>query len=611
MTPEEQFQANLNLIKTKNPDLADNLNNMPITGLRLLPSPQAAGKIVGQIWDLANNQWLPLCDPNDPEGEALKDVEGRTPGTGLYLPDKKCFVLLGMGNGYFAVELAKKLKPWQKLAIFDTNPNCYKATMYCVDMEPLLGNARVDTFIGDNLSQALQHWWLSFNSHEKFHIAPPMRAGYTNQVDAIAYESMLGQCLDMMRYHAVGLATWRQFGGAIGTNDFGNLPEFLINPGLESLQSRWQGKPAICLAAGPSLRKNLRKLIDANIRDRVAILSVGTIYALLRSMNFEPDLVTTIDFQRLNYTDQFWNVPLNNQTPLLYLHSTYPETPRRWPGPRFVAMNSSDTVEWMRRFTEEKMSAAQVQTVAHLNLVAAIVMGASPIILMGQDLSMPFNEHHAPGARAQDTSPTDNEGAHVPAEDIYGNPCWSRHSFLSMRTVFSQIAEQNIGPEYINCSEGGIHITGFEDKPLQEMIDRIKTTIPVEISLAKDLKQVFQDYKPSPKWEVIEGEFKSLLKDVFFLAEVAKSIHALARNRRKEQKRGNIKEVKSLAKRIVSKSKLRFPCLLLDGLTLWNYSLGFHLLTVLRKRNWMLSMQTRLLRLRSTSRMSQSIFSGT
>lgn len=553
-TSEERYQANLELIGKKNPELAKNISQMPITGIRLVPSPSDNEKIIGQIWDMENKVWLPLCDPNDPVGEAIKDVEGRENGQGLYLPDKKCFILLGMGNGYFAVEMAKRLKPWQKLAIFDTNPNCYKAAMYCIDMTPLLGNARVDTFIGDNLGPSLQNWWLSFSSHEKFHIAPPMRAGYTNQVDKEAYDSMLSQCLDMMRYHAVGLATWKQFGKEIGRNDFGNMPEFLANPGLERLKGLWHGKPAICLAAGPSLRKNLKTLMEAGVRDKVAILSVGTIYALLRALRFEPDLVTTIDFQRLNYTDQFQYIPLNPDTPLLYLHSTHPETPRRWPGPRFVALNSSDTVEWMRQFSEPKMPAAQVQTVAHLNLVAAIVMQASPIILMGQDLAMPRNEHHAPGARAQDTSPEDNMDAHVNAEDIYGNPCWTRHSFLSMRTVFTQLVQQNQGPEYLNCTEGGIHIDGFTDAPLQEVLNSIKEKIPSSpVRLSSVLKKTFDSYTPVANWEVLDKSFTSLLSDVRHLTEISESILNLARNRRQALKRGDEKEAHAFAKRILGK----------------------------------------------------------
>jgi len=559
MTPEEQYQKNLQLIDKKNPDLAKNLDQLPITGIRLVPGPN--GQIIGQIWDINNRQWLPLCDPNDPVGESLKDIEGSRSedAVALYSPDHKIYSLLGMGNGYFAVEFARKLRPYQRMAIFDVDPNCYKASMYCVDMEPMLSNQRVDTFIGDNLKPALQNWWLSLNSHEKFHIAAPMRAGYTQANFSNVYDDLMHLSMDMMRYHAVGLATWRQFGKHIGDNDFGNMPDFLMNPGMNELKDKWKDKPAFCLAAGPSLRKNLYKLMSAGIRDRVAIITVGTVYALLQGLQFEPDLITTIDFQRLNYTDQFQNIPLGNTTPLLYLHSTHPETVRRWPGPKFVALNSSDTTEWMRPFTEPKMPAAQVQTVAHLSFLAAIVMGANPIIMLGQDLAMPLDEHHAIGARAQDTAPEDNMEAHVNADDIYGNPCWTRHSFLSMRTVFQQIMENNQGPQYINCTEGGIHIEGAEDSKIDDVIDTIKAMEWDESTepLRPKLRKIYKGYTPGVKWHLMTTTFNKLRADIAKIVEQAKGVKSLARNRRKELKRGEEGEAKAkvLLERIKKKEQ--------------------------------------------------------
>jgi hypothetical protein len=562
MTPEEQYKKNLALIDRKNPELAKNLDALPITGIRLVPGP--SGHVIGQVWDMNNRQWLPLCDPNDPVGESVKDIEGSRSEeqVALYSPDNKIYSLLGMGNGYFAVEFAKRLRPYQRFAIFDVDPNCYKASMYCVDMEPLLGNARVDTFIGDSLAGALQNWWLSLNSHEKFHIAPPMRAGYTQAIFNDVYDSLMHLSMDMMRYHAVGLATWRQFGRHIGDNDFGNMPDFLMNPGMNELKDKWKGKPAFCLAAGPSLRKNLYKLINSGIRDKVAIITVGTVYALLQGLQFEPDLITTIDFQRLNFTDQFQNIPLGNTTPLLYLHSTHPETVRRWPGPRYVALNSSDSTEWMRQFTEPKMPASQVQTVAHLSFLAAIVAGASPIIMMGQDLAMPFNEHHAPGARAQDTAPEDNEDAHVRAKDIYDNDCWTRHSFLSMRTVFQQIMANNPGPQYLNCTEGGIHIEGAEDVPIDMVIETIRDgceSVEPDKTLRNQLRQRYKTYVPGVKWDLLNTQYNKLRADVSKILESANGVKSLARNRRKELKRGEEGKAKAatLLERI-KKKEARF-----------------------------------------------------
>ena len=190
------------------------------------------------------------------------------------------------------------------------------------------------------------------------------------------------------------------------------------------------------------------------------------------SLGIKPDFVTTIDFQRLNYTDQFSDYQLPTDVPLIYLHSTYPETVKRWPGPKFVATNDSEIVQWVRNiYKQEKGSASMSQTVAHLNVFLALTLGANPIILIGQDLSMPIDEHHAVGAMAQDTAPKDAPESYYDAPDIYGNTVHVRHSFASMAVVFERIFSLNQQAKFINCTEGGVSLKGAENKALSEMLE--------------------------------------------------------------------------------------------------------------------------------------------
>ena len=424
----------------------------------------AAGRLVGQTWDVTHQQWVALCDPNDPEGEAERDAAA------LWTRDAKIFCCFGLGLGYFPAALARRLEPHQRLAIFDPNPMHYVAAMHAIDMTPLHSDRPVNIFVGDALMPAMEQWWLGLQAHEKFFIAMPMRSGFTQHCDAAVYEALLNKTGEMLRYHAVGLATWKQFGPCIGDSDLGNLPEYLLTPGLEHLHGLWAGKPAVCLAAGPSLQRNVALLADPAVRDNVAVLTVGTVYALVRQLGIQPDVVTTIDFQRLNWTDQFRGVPLDDAPALVYLHSTHPSTARRWPGPRFVALNASDTTAWLAQYAEPKAAAAQVQTVAHLNLVVAHLLGANPIILLGQDLSMPAAAHHALGARAQDTAPQEAPDSHLEAQAFDGTPVWTRHSLLSMKTVFEQLIAGMPDRTVLNCSEAGLALAGAANQPLRDVL---------------------------------------------------------------------------------------------------------------------------------------------
>ena len=491
------WTANLDRLRQSQADLANHLATLPLCNVRMLANPQ--GLLVGQTWDVAHQQWVALCDPNDPVGEAERDADA------LWTRDAKIFCVFGLGLGYFPAAIARRLEPHQRMAIFDPSPMHYLAAMHAVDMTHLQSTERrVEIFVGDGLVPTLEHWWLGLESHEKFHIAQPMRCGFTANCDAATYDILVNKTGEMLRYQAVGLATWRQFGPCIGDSDLGNLPEYLITPGLDQMQGLWEGKPAVCIAAGPSLQKNVALLMDPALRNKVAVLTVGTVYALVEKLGIQPDVVTTIDFQYLNWTDQFRRVPLDTAPPLVYLHSTHPSTVRRWPGSRFVGLNASDTTAWMRQYAEPKPYAAQVQTVAHLNLVVAALLGANPIILLGQDLSMPATSHHALGARAQDTAPQDSYDSHVEMPGFDGQPVWSRHSLLSMHTVFGQLIAAHPGRTFVNCTEGGLAIAGAPNVPLASVLAQLPAGDGAR--LASRLHAQARAYVPQPKLEAIQAD---------------------------------------------------------------------------------------------------------
>lgn len=504
----ERFDTNVQRIIQRDPNLAQALVQQPLVNMQL--GLNATGDVIGTVWDHATQQWAALANPDNPWGEAEADA------TALYTPDAKVFIIFGLGLGYFPVAFARKLKPYQRLAIFETRSSLYAAAMRAVDLGDLMGapGKRVDTYLGDQLDGVLQHWFLSFDSHEKFHCCPPFRSGFTMHCDSAMYDALLARSLEMFQFHQVGLATWAQFGSCIGDNDLENLPEYVVTPGMNQFAGAWAGKPAVCIAAGPSLVKNLHWLLDPGLRSKVAILTVGTCYALLKSLGIEPDLVTTIDFQELNWGDQFKDVPLDRDTPLLYLHSTYPTTARVWPGPRYVAMNASDTTQWLTQFCEAKPNAAMVQTVAHLNLVAAYHLGASPILLIGQDLSMPIDQHHAVGARVQDRPPQDDPAeVRVQMPDYRGQPVYTRHSFLSMRTVFGHLVAGQPGVPVVNCTEGGLALDGVPNRPFSDVLHELPAadgSPPLRALLAERCAS----YTPQVQWEPLRTGLQNIRDQV-------------------------------------------------------------------------------------------------
>jgi hypothetical protein len=532
---EAQFAANLEFLKHHpvHYQMYQNVHAYPLCNVKLLPAP--TGALYGEAWDIASQQWIALCHPEDPIAQATASCDQ------FYTPQARVFCMVGLGLGYNAVEFAKRLKPYQKLCIWDVDPQLVKAMMYATDIAPLFSMPNVNLIVGNDVVNHVERWWMQLQVQDKLYIQMPMRDGYTGGYLRQQYEALMLKTIDMLRFHAVGCSTWKLFGRHIGENDLENMPEYFATPGFEQITGLWQDKPAVCLAAGPSLQKNLAQLLPPAVRDRVALISAGTVYALAQGMGLAPDIVTTIDFQRLNWTDQFQYVPLDPDCTLVYLHSTYPQTIRRWPGPKFVAENSSDTLGWMRQYSEGKKSAAEVQTVAHLNLKVALELGANPIILLGQDLSMPPDTHHAAGARAQDQAPDETPPeAWITVPDYQGQPVQTRHSFLSMLMVFERLIAEHPETTVYNCSEGGLPIKGAIHKPLAEVLalldERAKllsygTPAPLAApSLREQCQAKARAYQPVIK-DTLYDDLKTLSRQVDDLGRFADEMLALEEHR--------------------------------------------------------------------------------
>jgi hypothetical protein len=520
MDAESQFAANMTFLKAHPTHHAmyEQIHACPLTNLKFLPTP--SGYLYGEVFDYRTQEYSALCHPEDPVQQARVSCDQ------FYTPQARVFCMIGLGLGYNAVEFAKRLLPHQRLCIWDVDAQLFKAMLYAVDITPLFTMPNVNLLVGQDCHTKVEEWWLSLHAHEKLAIQMPLREGYTGTYLKDAYEVLMTKTMDMLRFQMVGISTWRLFGRHIGDNDLENIPEYFAHPGYEHLAGLWKDHPAVCLAAGPSLQKNLACLLPQDIRSRIALLAAGTVFALVQGLGLAPDVVTTIDFQRLNWTDQFRAIPLDPECPLVYLHSTYPQTVRRWPGPRFVAENASDTVAWLRRYSQGKASAAEVQTVAHLNIKVALMLGANPIILLGQDLSMPLDAHHAAGARAQDQAPNETPPeAWVTAMDYQGQPVQTRHSFLSMLTVFERLIAENPQTTFLNCSEAGLPIKGAVNLPLAEALQTCRSaSIPPPLRPA--IAAVFQAYVPQMP-EALPSDLQLLRQQVQDLGRFAQEMQAL------------------------------------------------------------------------------------
>ncbi len=263
-----------------------------------------------------------------------------------------------------------------------------------------------------------------------------------------------------------------------------NLPYLLGWPDVAELKDAWRGRPGICVAAGPSLRKNMHLL--KQMKGTAAILAVQTVLKPLLSAGIRPDFVTALDYSPLSrrfYED----LPDLDDVTLVADPKVHPVVPDSYPGP--IRMFYNDFAD--RALAEMSLEHAPLQagsTVAHLNYYLARHMGCDPIVLIGQDLGYGENIYYAPGAAIHAAwSPELNRfnslelmewqrivrGRNtlrkVPAQDG-GEVFADAQMFAYIQQFERDFAAAEV--KVINATEGGARLAGAEEMPLAEVIER-------------------------------------------------------------------------------------------------------------------------------------------
>ena len=77
-----------------------------------------------------------------------------------------------------------------------------------------------------------------------------------------------------------------------------NLPTYLATPPIDTLRDHFKGMPAVVVAAGPSLQRNIDQL--AELADRAVIICVQTTFKMLVDRGIRPHFVTSLDYHEMS-----------------------------------------------------------------------------------------------------------------------------------------------------------------------------------------------------------------------------------------------------------------------------------------------------------------------
>lgn len=254
-------------------------------------------------------------------------------------------------------------------------------------------------------------------------------------------------------------------------NCVNNFKAVLNTPNiLAEHQGIFSDKPAILVAAGPSLDfeiENLRKIKDDGL---AFIFSVGSAINTLVLHGIYPDVMCTYDpftanqqvFKKINELEI-------NTIPMVFGSSVGYETLEQYHGPKYHMITNHDSVAnyFLKLENNQEIKIVHdAPSIAIVTLELLSKLGVGKIALVGQNLAYLNDKHYADGIGYAPEKSLKT----VEIEDVEGNSVETTDVFLSMKKSIEIVIKQ-VESVVINTTRGGANIEGTIYKPLEELID--------------------------------------------------------------------------------------------------------------------------------------------
>lgn len=324
-------------------------------------------------------------------------------------------------------------------------------------------------------------------------------------------------------------------------NNLHNIRYMLASKDVSKLKNSLPKVPAIVVAAGPSLEKNIHYLRRA--KGKSLIFAVDTIWQRLFKEGIVPDFICTIERPDKIY-DYFYK---NKQIPSGVILLAPPVVT-----PKIFANYQGDKIIPLRRGVREylwlndsvlKLNSdsfvAMGASVAHLAFGFAAHLGASPIVLVGQDLAYgeDGNRSHSSGTIYDGDSFGLKDKPKLEVDGYYGGKVLTQKTWVDFKMWFeSEIMRRELF--VINATEGGARITGSRQMPLVEVIERYCT---------KDI-DIVCSLRPVPDYSLNLSQVQENL------STAQKEIEELLKNANKIRKRlAQIKLSKNMSEQRLAK----------------------------------------------------------
>ncbi|GGH33047.1 motility associated factor glycosyltransferase family protein [Paenibacillus segetis] len=300
-------------------------------------------------------------------------------------------LIIGCGMGYYLDEVLE-CSTASNIYVYEPDIHIFNAWVHSRDVQKVLTNQRIRLFVvgEDDLLQTQFTMHISEYANKSMSIiAPPIY----NKLFHSIIDNVQHKMKESLYIQMVNQVTMDTFQREWVANILYNLPYVVISTPASKLKGGARDVPVIIVGSGPSLQYDISYLRD--LQSKCLVIAAGSSIQALEHHGIIPHMVVSIDGGIWNYK-VFENVD-TSKSPLLYSPQINHKVLEHFDAPLIVAALSYDSVTPKLVEAEAIPVFRSATSVTGIALQVAAYMGATEIVLMGQDLSYPDKQFYSSG----------------------------------------------------------------------------------------------------------------------------------------------------------------------------------------------------------------------
>lgn len=413
-----------------------------------------------------------IHSPYNPVKQAKKEVDK------INIEFYNLIGVAGIGCGYFIREILNRFNKSSQIIIIENRLDILKEVMQVQDMTDIFKIRNVQIFDGSNpkFNLKMKQWLrrIDYNAlaagNIDFFKTPVLKDKYSEE-----FKTYVNEFFEVLNYVVNSLGN-DPGDTLIGIEHGFQNVKYLLNNSFDFRNlDYYKNKPAIIVATGPSLDKNIDVL--KKYQDNALVLSAGTSLHKLLKYGVKPDIFSVLERPEkvYNYTirdiveeGEFPEgiVPILDGVvhPKIYNNVNDNVIP--------VFRDTVTTEKWFVENIEDLVGLDTGLSVANLAFQIAYLLQCSPIILVGQDLSFsPDGRRHSKDTKYDELGERELKNHEVVEVTGYnGEKLKARKLWKQFKNWFEYIIKKE-DVCCIDATEGGAYIKGTEVKTLQETAD--------------------------------------------------------------------------------------------------------------------------------------------